>query len=312
MLNRRNFLKSAAAASGAVLASSRGLSSAQAAQDVGAKGPYKLKYAPVSTWFTDIPDFEDRLQRIYDEGFRAVENNGVKTWKQEDIRRYAKKLHQLGMEHGIFVANLGVSAGAGVVDPKQHPRFIEEVKKAIEVAKIVGNKFVTITTGNEIPRMLRGQMRVNVIEGLKKGGELLAKAGITGVIEPLNIKRDHPGYFLARSDEAYEVMKAVDNPHIKILFDIYHQQITEGNLIENIQQFWDEIGYFQFADVPGRHEPWTGEINYRNVFKAIYQMNKKTGRDLIVGMELGPTGGGETDAILKVFDAVRKADNFEV
>ena len=151
-----------------------------------------------------------------------------------------------------------------------------------------------------------------MIEGRKRGGELLAGAGITGVVEPLNTKVNHAGYFLARSDEAYEVMKAVDNPHIKILFDIYHQQITEGNLIDNIRQFWDEIAYFQFADVPGRHEPWTGEINYRNVFKAIYQMQKKTGQEMFVGAELGPIHGKETAGTLACFEAIRKADDFEI
>lgn len=308
-MDRRQFLKSAALAGGAALTA--GATSAHAASSDGKKGPYHLKYAPVSTWFADIPEIPDRLQRIYDEGFRAVENNGVKTWEKNVIKAYAKKLHELGMEHGIFVATVGVSAGAGVVDPADRERYIEEIKKSIEVARIVGNKYVTITTGNTIPRLTQAEMMVNAIDGLKRGGELLAEAGITGVVEPLNLRHDHPGYFLARSDEAYALMKAVDCPNIKILFDIYHQQITEGNLIENIRAYWDEIGYFQFADVPGRHEPWTGEINYRRVFKAIYEKQQETGRELIVGMELGPTGGAYTEGVMKVFDAVRKADDFD-
>ncbi len=306
-MDRRDLLKSAVAMGGAALVGR----SAALAQEAKPKGKLKLKYAIRADWFMNQPTMEEWMQRIHDEGFRAVENNLVRQLKPDELHRYARKLEQLGMAHGIFVVNRSVNAGAGLVNPEEHAAFIEEVKATIEAAKVLGNKHVTITTGNELPGMIRGRMTANVIEGLKRGGELLAKAGLIGVVEPLNIKVNHPGYFCVYSDEAYAIMKAVDNPHVKILFDIYHQQISEGNLIDNIRQFWDEIGYFQFADVPGRHEPWTGEINYRSVFKAIYDKQRETGQDHFVGAELTPVKGNTPEGMQALFEAIRRADDFE-
>jgi hydroxypyruvate isomerase len=124
------------------------------------------------------------------------------------------------------------------------------------------------------------------------------------VLEPLNF-RDHPGLFLTESPQAYEICKAVDSPSCKILFDIYHQQIQEGNLIPNIDASWDEIAYFQVGDNPGRKEPTTGEINYRNVFKHIYDKGFKG----IVGMEHGNSRPG-VDGEQAVIDAYLKSDSF--
>ncbi|NLX15270.1 MAG: TIM barrel protein [Phycisphaerales bacterium] len=307
-MDRRDLLKSAVMMGGAVLAGGKAIM----AENTPPQTRFKLKYAIQSDWFMKLPAMEDWMQRIHDAGFRAVENNLVRTLQPDELRRYAHKLEQLGLAHGIFLVNRGVDAGAGVVNSKEHVAFIEEVHATIETAKVLGNKHVTITTGNELPGMTRGQMTANVIEGLKRGGELLAKAGLIGVVEPLNVKVNHPGYFCVYSDEAYAIMKAVDNPHIKILFDIYHQQISEGNLIDNIRRCWDEIGYFQFADVPGRHEPWTGEINYRNVFKAIHDKQRETGQDHFVGAELTPQKGNTPEGMQALFEAIRRADDFEI
>jgi len=306
-MDRRQFLKTAAG--GGALAASQTVFADQA--KTATTRPLKLKYSVQPHWFKDLPTMEARLERIKAEGFRAVENNGFKRMTPDEQKRYADKLSELGLEHGIFVANRGVNEGAGLVDPNQRDAFLDEIRKSIEVAPIINTKFVTITSGNEIPGEPRGPQTARVIDTLRQAGDLLGKAGITGVVEPLTTIVSCPGSFLARSDEAYAIMKAVDNPHIKILFDIYHQQITEGNLIDNIRAYWDEIGYFQFADVPGRHEPGTGEINYRNVFKAIYDLQKKTGRDLFVGAELGPIKGTDTAGTLACFEAIRQADDFE-
>lgn len=312
-MDRREFLK-AAAVSGAVLAGGRTALAQESKTCLPMKpdGPLKLWYSVQPHWYSDLPTMEARLERIYAEGFRAVENNGFKRMKREDQEKYGNKLRDLKMRHGIFVANRGVNEGAGLVDPKQRDAFLDEIRSSIEVAPIIDAKFVTITTGNEVPRMSRGRMMLNVIDGLKAAGDLLGKAGIIGVVEPLNLKRDHPGYFLSAPDESYAIMKAVNHPNIKILFDIYHQQVDHGNVIENIRQYWDEIAYFQFADVPGRHEPYTGEINYRNVFKAIYEMQQKTGQVWFVGAELGPIGGSATAGAQACLDRIKQADDFEV
>ena len=127
------------------------------------------------------------------------------------------------------------------------------------------------------------------------------------VLEPLNWYANHGGVFLQRSDQAYAICKAVNSPSCKILFDIYHQQITEGNLIPNIERCWDEIGYFQCGDNPGRMEPGTGEINYRNVFQKIYDKSKQTGCDFIMGMEHGKSKGGKEGEIALI-EAYRDVD----
>lgn len=307
-MERRDFLKGGVLAAG----STGFLGRADASEAKGSetktspRKPLKLKYSLQVGWFDDLPLLE-RFERMYAEGFRAVENNRLKRMPGETVESYGKKLRELGMEHGIFVANRGSNGGAGVVDPDQHPIFVEELKTAIEVAPLVDAKFMTVCTGNELPGVPREEQRRNVIEGLQKAVPLLEKADLVIVVEPLNVLVSHPGYFLARSDEAYDIMKAIGSPHVKILFDIYHQQITEGNLINNIRQYYDEIGYFQFADVPGRHEPWTGEINYRGVFKAIHDLGYKG----FLGAELGPTKGKGTEGTLAVMEAIRKCDDWE-
>ena len=144
----------------------------------------------------------------------------------------------------------------------------------------------------------------NVIEVLKKASNLLEPHGLVMVLEPLNF-RDHPGLFLSESPQAYEICKSVNSPSCKILFDIYHQQIQEGNLIPNIEKCWDEIGYFQIGDNPGRNEPTTGEINYNNVFKYIHSR----GYQGILGMEHGNSFKGK-EGELKVINAYKRVDKF--
>ena len=143
-----------------------------------------------------------------------------------------------------------------------------------------------------------------LIEVLKKACAILEPHGIIMVLEPLNF-RDHPGLFLSKSPQAFEICKAVDSPSCKILFDIYHQQIQEGNLIPNIEASWDEIAYFQVGDNPGRKEPTTGEINYKNVFKYIH--NKSFNG--VIGMEHGNSLDGKEGEVA-VINAYKTSDRF--
>ncbi|RME94871.1 MAG: xylose isomerase, partial [Verrucomicrobia bacterium] len=158
-------------------------------------------------------------------------------------------------------------------------------------------------------RLAEGFQTANVIDLLRRCAEILEPHGLVMVLEPLNWEANHGGVFLRRSDQAYAICKAVNSPSCKILFDIYHQQITEGNLIPNIDRCWDEIGYFQCGDNPGRNEPGTGEINYRNVFRHIYQRSRKDGRRLVIGMEHGISGRGREgeEALLRAY---REVDDF--
>jgi len=301
-MERRHFLEAAAAANLAWGAG--GLPSAPAQT---AAGPLKLKYAPHTGFFSagDRPVLE-RLEMIAAMGFRAVENNGMKGMSRPDLERYGAKLEALGLEHGVWVTNRGVNDGAGLVDPREHEAFFKEVASSIEVAPFVRGRFSTVTTGNIPLRMTRTQARLNVIDALKRAAEMVEKSELTLVVEPLNIRVDHPGYFLASSDEAYEVMKAVNHPRIKILFDIYHQQITEGDVIRRIRAYYDEIAYFQFADNPGRKEPGTGEMNYRMIFKAIHDLGFKG----ILGAEMGQSQPGD-EGSRQALEAIIACDQFE-
>ncbi|MBN2290274.1 MAG: TIM barrel protein [Candidatus Glassbacteria bacterium] len=301
MNTRRSFLKKG-------LAGFFGASALSAAREAGAAAAhsFKLKYAPNLGLMGQIQDPVDRLDAYADFGFKAFEFNGLMGWSTERAGLLRKRMDELGLQMGVFVANPSGWDKTGMVDPGQRPAFLEEITRAMTYAGITGNKWLTAITGMAIPGVYRGVQRANVVESLRRAADIVEKHGVTLVIEPLNQPVDHAGYFLARSDEAYEVMKAVDSPFIKILFDIYHQQIEEGNLINNIRAYYDEIGYFQLADVPGRHEPGTGEINYRNVFRAIHGLKFEG----ILGLELSPSVKQEPEGSLAVFNSIVEADKF--
>ena len=178
-------------------------------------------------------------------------------------------------------------------------------KMAIPVAKRVNAKWITVVPGHVDLRQNMAYQTAHVVESLKQAATaLLEPHGIVMVLEPLNF-RNHPGLFLSESPQAYEICKTVDSPSCKILFDIYHQQIQEGNLIPNIEKCWDEIGYFQIGDNPGRNEPTTGEINYTNIFKYIHSR----GFDGILGMEHG-NSRSDKEGEQAVIDAYLKVDQF--
>ncbi len=302
MLTRRSFLIK----NSLVLAAAAQLPLWSKLQAATPKHTFKLKYAPNLGLLRNIEDPIDRLDEYAAFGFKAFEFNGLMGWDYSRAEKLKARMDKLGIEMGVFVANPGGWDKAGMVDPEQQPAFLEEIKKAVTYHKIVGNNCCTVITGPAMEKPPRGLQRANVVESLRRAAEIVENTDLTLVVEPLNNLVNHPGYFLARSDEAYEIMKAVQSAQIKILFDIYHQQITEGNLIENIRAFYDETGYFQLADVPGRHEPGTGEINYRNVFKAIYELGYKG----ILGLELSPSIRQDPEGSLKVFEAIVECDKF--
>ena len=182
--------------------------------------------------------------------------------------------------------------------------FLSEIQSSIEVAKRVNAKWMTVVPGHVDLRLNMGYQTSNVVESLKMASGILEPHGITMVLEPLNF-RNHPGLFLSESPQAYKICKAVNSPSCKILFDIYHQQIQEGNLIPNIEACWDEIAYFQIGDNPGRNEPNTGEINYKNIFKYIHQR----GYNGILGMEHG-NSKLKKEGEIAVIEAYKTVDNF--
>jgi hydroxypyruvate isomerase len=241
------------------------------------------------------------------EGFTALEDNGMKGRSVSDQEIVARTMTRLSMRMGVFVAHTiawnEANLTTGTSDALD--AFLKEVRESVDVAKRVNAKWMTVVPGHVDRRLEMSYQTANVTEALKRAAEILEPHGLVIVIEPLNTLRDHPGQFLNRIPQAYQICRAVDSPSLKILFDIYHQQITEGNLIPNLDLAWDEVGYIQVGDNPGRREPGTGEINYRNVFRHIHSR----GFDGIVGMEHGNSRQGR-EGERAVIDAYIAADAF--
>ena len=276
--------------------------------NVLSKNNFKLNYAPHLGMFKNSvgDDPIDQINYMADLGFRAFEDNGMKSRSIALQEKISKTLVKRGMKMGVFVAHKiywdkpNLSSGG---DDYRND-FLNDIKNSIEVAKRVNAKWMTVVPGNLDLRKDMSYQTSNVIETLKRASDILEPHNLVMVLEPLNF-RDHPGLFLTESPQAFQICKAVDSPSCKILFDIYHQQIQEGNLIPNIDDTWDEIAYFQIGDNPGRKEPTTGEINYQNVFKFIYEK----GYDGILGMEHGNSMQG-IEGEKALVDAYLKVDSF--
>lgn len=278
-MDRRGFLKTAG---GAAVASTLGVLRAPVAEAAVEKiGEGMRTLVAVSPgWFEGT--HVERIEQIAAYGFRAFESLGAGGWDDKEAVR--AKCEELGMKIGAIGAG-GTIGGWGPNNPEYHERFADSVKQSIENAKKLGTKTLLALTGAD----RKGVSKEEQMESLVKAGRMVAPmledAGMTMVWEILNVLVNHPGYFLVYSKDASELVKQTDRPSVKCLYDIYHQQISEGNLIENIKRYVKEIGHFHFADVPGRHEPGTGEINYKNVFKGIWEAGYRG----IVACEFGKT-----------------------
>ncbi len=272
------------------------------------KNTFNLNYAPHLGMFKNSvgDDPIDQINYMADLGFRAFEDNGMRSRSVALQNKISKTLENRGMKMGVFVAHKiywdkpNLSSG----DYDYRNEFLNFIKKSVEVAKRVNAKWMTVVPGHLDLRKDISYQTSNVVETLKRACDILEPHGLVMVLEPLNF-RDHPGLFLTESPQAFQICKAVNSPSCKILFDIYHQQIQEGNLIPNIEDTWDEIAYFQIGDNPGRREPTTGEINYKNVFKFIHEK----GFDGILGMEHGNSIQG-IEGEKALVDAYLKVDSF--
>ncbi len=252
---------------------------------------FHLKYAPHLGMFKESAGNDPLalLNFMADQGFTAFEDNDMMNRPLEMQMAMAEVMKERDLEMGVFVAHKIYWEAPNLASGDQEKRteFLEYIRKAVQVAKRVGAKWMTVVPGHRDLKLGMGYQTAHVIESLKQAAAILEPHGLVMVLEPLNF-HNHPGLFLTESPQAYEICKAVASPSCKILFDIYHQQIQEGNLIPNIESCWDEIAYFQIGDNPGRNEPTTGEINYQNVLKFI-NANGFTG---ILGMEHGNSIAG--------------------
>lgn len=304
-MKRRNFIKSSALVGGASTLSTQILSNNLESND---PYPFKLKYAPHLGMFTNSAgdDPVGQLNFMADTGFRAFEDNGMKGREVSVQEKMAKTMQDRGLQMGVFVAHEISWQEPNLTngDSALREKFLKEITESVEVAKRVNARWMTVVPGHVDLRLKMGFQTSHVMESLRRACDILEPHDLVMVLEPLNFY-NHPGLFLTEIPQAYALCRAVNSPSCKILFDIYHQQITEGNIIPNIDAAWDEIGYFQIGDNPGRKEPTSGEINYKNIFKHIHEK----GFDGILGMEHGNAHPGK-DGEEMLIKAYQEVDSF--
>ncbi len=307
-MERRNFLRNAALGSLAVTGFSGLASAAAKGTNASAASKFKLKYAPHFGMFKNSAgeDLTDQIKYMADQGFTAFEDNGMMGRTPEVQTKIGQTLAQLNMTMGVFVVekggNLANTLAAG--KPEFINIFLDGCKRAVDVAKRVNAKWMTVVPGSFERNLPIGIQDSNVIDALRRGAEILEPHGLVMVLEPLS---DSPDLYLRTSEQTFMICRAVNSPSCKILYDIYHMQKNEGNLIRNMELTWDEIGYIQTGDNPGRKEPTTGEINYKNVFKFIYNKGYKG----ILGMEHGISKPG-AEGEKRLIEAYREVDSFEI
>ncbi len=306
-MNRRSFLQVSALAAAPSIATAAPSSPVSSTRS---DNRFKLKYAPHFGMFKHHAgnDKLDQIKFMADEGFRAFEDNNMRGRTPEMQEKIGKLLRELDMDMGVFVAHAEwQKPDLSFVSHKKEARerIAADMKKAVEVAKRCGAKWCTVVPGPYKKGVEFDYQTANVIDNLRRAADICEPTGLVMVLEPLNPWRDHAGLYLTKVPQAFLVCRGVNHPSCKILDDLYHQQITEGNLIPNLKKAWSEIGYFQTGDNPGRKEPGTGEIHYRNVFKVIHER----GFEGIIGMEHGNSKPGK-DGERAVIDAYRAADDF--
>jgi len=244
-----------------------------------------MNFSPcLDIFFADLP-FHKRMQMISSLGFRYFE---FWTWWDKNIDEIAELSQRLDIQAVAYCTKF-----VSLVDRSCRRQYIDGLGSTIENAEKTDTKIIISQVGDEIPGISREEQCTVLIDGLVEASKLLRETDIILAIEPLNTFYDHKGYFLYSSAQTVEILRAVDSPNVKMLFDIYHQQIMEGNLINNIQKYVEYIAHFHVADVPGRHELGTGEIHFSNVLNAIRGLNYQG----CVGVELFPLNTDHKDVL---------------
>jgi hydroxypyruvate isomerase len=307
-MQRRDFIRQATLATGGAALAFPQVVQAAPVEPMTKEPAFKMKYAPHDGMFKNLAgdNFLDQIRFMADQGFAAIEDNGMMGRDKPMQEQIGQLLNKLGMSMGVFVAHKiywnEPSLSSGKADKREE--FLASIREAVEVAKRCNAKWMTVVPGFVDLRLDINYQTANVVESLKQAAAILEPAGLVMVLEPLNF-RDHPGLILTDIPQAYLVCKAVNSPACKILYDIYHIQIQHGNIIPNIDAAWDEVAYFQIGDNPGRKEPTTGEINYKNIFKHIYNKGFKG----ILGMEHGNFQSGK-EGETALIKAYREVDSF--
>lgn len=248
----------------------------------------------IEMWFRGMP-YEQRIHKVHELGYKWVE---FWPWRGKDLEAIKKACNDTGVRIAQFT---GWGFVPGMNNPATRKAFLKEIEEACKVADELDVPMMTVVAGNDQPGMSQEQMHQNVIDALKEAAPIAEKYGVMLILEPMNIRVDHKGHCLYGSPDAVRICREVDSPMVKINWDLYHMQISEGDLCGRLRDGFDQVGYIQLADHPGRNEPGTGEINYTRVFQEL----KKLGYDKPVGCECNPREGER-----KAAERIRKADDF--
>jgi hydroxypyruvate isomerase len=309
-MQRRKFLQNASLTGASILTSASILSDKASGnpKNPAAEKPFNLNYAVHDGMFRNHAgnDFIDQIKFAYDKGFRAVEDNGMRRRDKALQEKIGSTLASMNVKMGVFVSHdidwSKPSLSSGDKDDRE--KFLGQIRESVDVAKRCGSKWMVVVPGVMTPGLDPAYQKAHVIDTLRKASDILMAHNLVMVLEPLNF-RDHPGQLLPDIPNIYTVVKAVNSPACKMIFDVYHVQIHSGNIIPNMDMAWDEIEYIQLGDNPGRKEPTTGEINYKNVFKHIH----KKGYKGLLGMEHGNSQPGK-EGELALIKAYRECDGF--
>lgn len=307
-MKRGKFIKNSLLAAGALTTGKLSSYASGSFTNQEANAPFRMNYAPHQGQFSNSAgkNFVDQIKYMHERGFRSIEDNGYLGRSIEEQKAIGDQLEKLGMTMGVFVVDGGDNWKTSLASGKQEfqDHFLATCKKSIEAAKRCNAKWLTVVPGFFDRSLPLGVQYSHVINTLRKAADLFEPHGLIMVIETLS---DTPDLLLQNTDQTYLICKAVDSPSCKILYDIYHMQRTEGDLLKTIDLCWDEIAYFQIGDNPGRNEPGTGEINYTNIMRHLYNKGYRG----VLGMEHGKSEGGK-EGEEKLIASYRTIDSFVV
>lgn len=301
-LSRRTLIAAGAAASllpAGIAAQRRGTTAAR----------FSLGYAPHEGSFASRGGLIEQIAFAADQGFTAWEDNEAAARPLADQERMAKALSQRGMTMGVFVASMPKWAKSrpllGANDDADREGFLADIRASIAVAKRLNATRMTVVTGFMDPKLPVEIQTARVIDVMRRAGDIVAPHGIAMVMEPLNTRTNHPGVYMQTIAQGYAVARGANSPAVKILADLYHEQIQSGNLIPTLDSCWSEIGYLQFGDNPGRNEPMTGEINYAAIVRWL-RGRRYAG---VIGMEHGNSVAGRAgeDRLIAAYRAIDAA-----
>lgn len=309
-MQRRTFLENSFKAGAAVIAAPV-VSEARTPAMQNAQAPFRTKLSPEFGIFEAASgkDIVDQIKWGHDQGFTAWENTSLKLRSTQEQEKISKTVRDLGMEFGQFVGDLDpdfkVFKEVSFAGRNASTRnwVLNQIKESVDVAKRMNTKFIHVVLGVADPKLPWDFQLSNAIDLLKRIADIYEPHGLVLVMETMNHKIDHPGMFLHSIPQTYALAKAVNRPSIKLLFDFYHVQIQDGNLLPNLDYAWDEIAYIQVGDTPGRKEPGTGEINFKNVFQHIWDKGYRG----FVGLEHATRKPGREGA-LAALQAYRDID----